>query len=55
MGTLGPHYVSGRQQQAWHPSHCLGSAAPSVYLLMDALQLRSPLLLSKYMNNETGH
>lgn len=55
MGTLGPHCTFGRQQQAWHPSHCLGSAAPGVYLLMEALQLWSPLLLSKYMNNEAGH
>lgn len=36
-----------------HPSRCLSELASGVYLLMNALQLWSPLLLSELMNNET--
>lgn len=36
-----------------HPSCCLSKVASGVYLLMNALQLWSPLLLSELMNNET--
>lgn len=36
-----------------HPSRCLSEVAAGVYLLMNALQLWSPLLLSELMNNET--
>lgn len=53
MGTLGPFLTFARQCKSAHPSRCLSEVASGVYLLTNALQLRSPLLLSQLVNNET--
>lgn len=53
MGALGPFSTFASSGPPGHPSRCLGEVASGVYLLMNALHLWSPLLLSELMNNET--
>lgn len=54
MGALGPFHTLQGSSKPSHPSRCLSKVASGVYLLMNALQLCNPLLLSELMSNETG-